>query len=77
MRQANAPIPTGDLPDFLLRALYALGSDPKLAVQEQPMAEEFAFPNRSDGALFAVHPELEFLFQKPCYRFHHPLPRRQ
>jgi hypothetical protein len=41
------------------------------------MAEELAFPDWRDSALFAVHPELEFLFQKPGYRFHHSLPRRQ
>src|SRR5271165_1468646 len=49
----------------------------ELAVQEQPMTEKLTFPDRSDGALFPVHPELEFPFQKPCYRFHHSLPRRQ
>jgi hypothetical protein len=38
LRQANAPVATGDLPDFLLRTVDALGSDPKLAVPEQPMA---------------------------------------
>jgi hypothetical protein len=77
LRQANAPIPTGDLPDSLLRALDALGSDPKLAVQQQPMAEELAFPDRSDGALFAVDAQPKFLFQELCHRFHHSLPRRQ
>ena len=32
LRQANAPVPTGDLPDFLLGAWNALGSDPKFSV---------------------------------------------
>ena len=41
------------------------------------MAEEFAFADRGDSALIPVYPELEFLFQKPCHRVHHPLPRRQ
>ncbi len=49
------------------------------------MAEELTFPDRSDGALIAVYPELmrfqllrhEFVFQKPRHRVHHPLPRRQ
>jgi hypothetical protein len=29
------------------------------------MAEKLAFPDGSDGALFAVHSQLEFPFQKP------------
>ena len=74
---ARNVIPTGDLADLLLRTLYALGSDPELTVQQQPMAEEFAFPNRSDGALFAVDAQPEFPFQKLHHRFHHSLPRRQ
>ncbi len=41
------------------------------------MAEKLAFPDRSDGALFTIEPELEFVFQKPGYRFHHSLPRGQ
>ena len=65
------------LPDLVLRAFYTLGRDPKLAVQQQPMAEKLAFPDRSDGALFTVHPQPEFLFQKPRHRFHHSLPGRQ
>ncbi len=77
LHEANAPVSTGNLPDLLLRASYAPGRDPELTVQQQPMAEELAFPNRSDGALFTVHPELEFVLQKPSHRFHHPLPRRQ
>jgi hypothetical protein len=51
-----------NLPDFLLRALYALGRNPELAVPEEPMAEELAFPDRSDGGLFAVYAQPEFLF---------------
>ena len=74
---ANTPMATGDLPDFLLRAFDALGSDPQFTVQQQPMAEEFAFPNRSDGALFAVNAQPELLFQKPHHLFHHSLPCRQ
>jgi len=42
--QTDASVPTGDLPDFLLCPFYALGRDPELAVQEEPMAEELAFP---------------------------------
>jgi hypothetical protein len=34
LRQANAPVPPGDLPDFLLRAFDTLGRDPELAVQK-------------------------------------------
>ena len=34
LRQTNASIPPGDLPDFLLCPFYAFGRDPKLAVQE-------------------------------------------
>jgi hypothetical protein len=75
--KTHAPRPAGNLPDLLLGAIYAFGRDPEFAVQKQPMAEELAFPDRSDGALFTVHPELEFLFQKPGHRFHHSLPRRQ
>ncbi len=67
-RQTNAPVTTGDLPDFLLSAFDALGSDPKLAVQEEPMAEELAFPYRSDRTLFAVDAQPELLFQKPYHR---------
>jgi hypothetical protein len=37
------------------------------------MAEELALPDRCDGALFPVHPELEFSFQKPRDRVHHAL----
>jgi len=76
-RQTNAPITTGDLADFLLSALDALGSDPKLTVQEEPMAEELAFPDRSDRTLETVDAQPEFLFQKPGDRFHHSLPCRQ
>src|SRR5580704_6531630 len=68
LRKAHAPIPTGDLADFLLGAFDALGSDPKLTVQEEPMAEELAFPYRSDGALFAVDAQPEFPFQELCNR---------
>src|ERR1700746_3148022 len=49
LSQTNASIPTGDLPDFLLRPFDALGGDPELAVQQQPMAEELTFPDPSDG----------------------------
>jgi len=75
--QTNASIPTGDLPDFLLRTLDALGRDPELSVQKQPMAEKLAFPDRSDGTLFAVDAQPEFSFQKLHHRLHHSLPRRQ
>jgi hypothetical protein len=44
LRQATAPVAASDLPDFLHRTADALGSDPKLAVQEKPMAEEFCVP---------------------------------
>jgi hypothetical protein len=40
------------------------------------MAEEFTFPDRSDGALVRVDSPLEFLFQKARHRIHHPLARR-
>jgi len=74
LREANAPRPAGNLPDLLLGAINAFGRDPEFTVEEQPMAEELPFPDRSDGALFAVYPELEFPFQKPGHRFHHSLP---
>jgi hypothetical protein len=77
LRQTNAPVPAGNLSDALLGALDALGSDPKLTVQEQPVAEELSFPDLGDGALDAVDAQPEFLFQKLGYRFHHSLPRRQ
>ena len=77
LRQTNAPVTTGDLPDFLLGAFNALGSDPKFAVQEEPMTEELSFPNRSDRTLFAVDAQPEFLFQKLYHRFHHSLSGRQ
>ena len=50
-----------------------LGAIPSLPFQEEPMAKELAFPNRSDGALFAVDAQPEFGFQKPYHRFHHSL----
>src|ERR1700730_5107860 len=68
--QTNAPVPTGDLPDFLLGALDALGSDPKFAVQEEPMTEELSFPDRGDRTLFAVDSHAESLF----HQLYHPLP---
>jgi hypothetical protein len=77
LRETHTPSPTSDLPDLLLGAMDALGRDPEFAVQKQPMAEKLTFPDRSDGALFAVHPEPEFRFQKPGHRLHHALPRRQ
>ena len=63
-RETNAPVAAGDLPDFLLRALDTLGSDPKFTVQEEPMAEELAFPDRSDGTLFAVDAQPEVLLDR-------------
>src|SRR5256885_8587532 len=57
---------------FPYTTLFRSGRDPEFAVQEQPMAEEFAFPYCGDGALFAIHPELELSFQKLSDRFHHP-----
>ena len=58
-RQTNAPVATGDLADFLLGAFDALGSDSKLAVQEEPMTEELSFPDRSDRTLFTVDAQPE------------------
>ena len=79
--QTNAPITTSDLPNFLLSAFDALGSDFKFAVQEEPMTEELSFPDRSDRTLFAVDAQPELLFQKPYrravrFRFRLPLHRR-
>jgi hypothetical protein len=74
--QTDAPVPTGNLSDSLFRAVDAFGRDAGFAVQKQPVAEELSFSDRSYSALFTVHPELEFLFQKPGHRFHHALPRR-
>src|SRR5260370_21438451 len=74
LHQTNAPVPTGDLPDFILRASYALGRNPELAIQEQPMAEELALPNCADSALFTVHTQPEFLFQNPPHLSHHSSP---
>src|SRR5205823_4920060 len=45
--QTNASISTSDLPNFVLRAFYTLGGNPELAIQEQPMAEELALPDRA------------------------------
>ena len=41
------------------------------------MAKELAFPNRSDGTLFAVDAQPEFSFHELGHLFHHSLPRRQ
>ena len=54
MREANAPVAAGNLADLFLSAFDDFGRDPEFAVQPQLMAEEFTFPDRSDGALFAV-----------------------
>ena len=77
LRETDAPVSTGNLPDLLLRAVHAPGRDSGFAVPQQPVAGKLALPDRSDGALFVVHPKLEFLFQKPGYRFHHALAGRQ
>lgn len=50
LRQADAPVSTGNLPDLLLRASYALGRDAGLTVQKQPMAEEPSFSDRRSCA---------------------------
>ena len=54
LRQAFALVPTGDLPDAFLGALDALGRNPELAVQQQPMAQELALPDLGDGALVTI-----------------------
>jgi hypothetical protein len=71
-RGVHAPCPAGNPPDLLPGAMNAFGRDPEFAVQKQPVAEELAFPDRGNGALFAVYPKLEFLFQKPGDRFRYP-----
>src|ERR1700690_3800215 len=76
LRETDAPVSTGDLPDLFLGAFDAFGGDPEFTVEEQPVAEKLSFPDRSPGALSAVDSKFEFPFQKPSSRIHPPLPRR-
>ena len=67
LRQTHPTVATGNLFDLLLGALDAFGRDSEFAVQQQPMAEELSFSDRSDGALFPVHPEMQLPFQEPYH----------
>ena len=48
LRETDAPVSTGDLPDLFLGAFDAFGRDPEFTVEEQPVAEKLSFPDRRE-----------------------------
>ena len=64
LRQANRPIALGDLPQARRAALEALRRNAECAARVQPVAEELAFPDRSNGALLPVDPEPQAAFEE-------------